>query len=70
MTATELQEFVIGDVGQMALDCAVARSDARDPMLRPRVAEPDLRPGGTVSGPLMFGLADVAMDLALISRAS
>ena len=28
----------------------------------------DLRPGGTVSGPSLFGLADVAFYLAILSR--
>ena len=32
------------------------------------VGEGDLRPGGTVSGPAMFALADVAIYLAILSR--
>lgn len=36
--------------------------------LRLIVAERHLRPGGTVSGPAMFGLADVAFYLALLQR--
>lgn len=32
------------------------------------VAEDHLRPGGTVSGPAMMGLADVTMYAALLSR--
>ncbi|MGL4281424.1 MAG: PaaI family thioesterase [Albidovulum sp.] len=35
---------------------------------RERVAERHLRPGGTVSGPTMFGLADVAVYLAILAR--
>jgi len=31
------------------------------------IAEADLRPGGTVSGPSMFGLADVAFYLATMA---
>ncbi len=36
--------------------------------VRLRVAERHLRPGGTVSGPSMFALADVAVYLAILSR--
>lgn len=32
------------------------------------VSEAHLRPGGTVSGPAMFALADVAIYLAILSR--
>ena len=36
--------------------------------VRLRVTEDHLRPGGTVSGPSMFSLADVAMYLAILAR--
>ena len=36
--------------------------------VRLRVTDDHLRPGGTVSGPAMFGLADVAMYLAVLAR--
>ncbi|MEO0829654.1 MAG: PaaI family thioesterase [Pseudomonadota bacterium] len=36
--------------------------------VRLRIAEKHLRPGGTVSGPSMFALADVGMYLAVLSR--
>lgn len=36
--------------------------------VRLNVAERHLRPGGTVSGPSMFGLADVGAYLAILSR--
>ena len=44
--------------------------DVADDVLRVRLAVSDthLRPGGTVSGPAMFGLADVAMYLAVLAR--
>lgn len=47
---------------------AVERADAAGVTLRLRVAEKHLRPGGTVSGPSIFALADVAMYLAILSR--
>lgn len=36
--------------------------------MRLLVQDAHLRPGGTVSGPAMFGLADVAMYLAVLAR--
>jgi uncharacterized protein (TIGR00369 family) len=36
--------------------------------MRLLTAERHLRPGGTVSGPTMFALADVAIYLAILSR--
>lgn len=37
-------------------------------ILRRPVTDADLRAGGTVSGPTIFGLADVAMYLAILTR--
>jgi len=36
--------------------------------VRRKIGEEHLRPGGTVSGPTIFGLADVAVYLATLSR--
>ena len=36
--------------------------------IRLKVADRHLRPGGTVSGPAMFALADVSIYLAILSR--
>lgn len=68
MDAAALQAFLTRDFGQVAEDFAVERADAAGLTLRLRVAARHLRPGGTVSGPAMFGLADVAMYLAILSR--
>ena len=68
MDKTALQEFLVRDFGQVAADFVVERADAAGLTLRLAVAERHLRPGGTVSGPAMFGLADVAMYLAILSR--
>lgn len=48
-------DFVIEDVS----DCAVR--------VRMPVAERHLRPGGTVSGPAMFALADVSVYIAVLA---
>lgn len=36
--------------------------------VRRRIGEGDLRPGGTVSGPVMFEVADVALYVALLGE--
>ena len=68
MDAAALQAFLARDFGQVAADFVVERADPAGVCLRLKVAERHLRPGGTVSGPAMFGLADVAMYLAILSR--
>lgn len=68
MDAAALQAFLAQDFGQVAADFAVERADAAGVVLRMRVAERHLRPGGTVSGPSIFALADVAMYVAILSR--
>lgn len=68
MDRAALQAFLARDFGQVAGDFAVERADAAGVALRLRVAERHLRPGGTVSGPSIFALADVALYLAILSR--
>lgn len=68
MTAAELEAFLARDFGQVAADFAVAEVTGDGLILRLKIEERHLRPGGTVSGPAMFGLADVAMYLAILSR--
>ena len=68
MDAGALEAFLRRDFGQVAKDFAVDRVDVAGVTLRLKVADRHLRPGGTVSGPAMFGLADVAMYLAILSR--
>lgn len=68
MTATELQAFLLRDFGQVAEDFNVDHADEGGVTLRLWVAERHLRPGGTVSGPSIFALADVAMYLAILSQ--
>lgn len=68
MDRVALAAFLQRDFGQVADDFAVERTDETGVCLRLRVAERHLRPGGTVSGPSMFALADVAVYLAILSR--
>lgn len=68
MDREALTAFLARDFGQVAEELVVERADAAGVTLRLRVGERHLRPGGTVSGPSMFGLADVALYLAILSR--
>lgn len=68
MDAPALEAFLARDFGQVAADFRVDHVDANGLTLRLKVEDRHLRPGGTISGPAMFGLADVAMYLAILSR--
>lgn len=68
MDRAALQAFLATDFGQVAADFTVEAAGADGVTLRLRVAERHLRPGGTVSGPTIFALADVALYLAILSR--
>ena len=68
MDAVALQGFLAREFAQVAGDFTVERADAAGVCLRLRVQDRHLRPGGTVSGPAIFALADVAMYLAILSR--
>ncbi|MBS1302788.1 PaaI family thioesterase [Loktanella sp. SALINAS62] len=68
MTKQDLEGFLIREFPQVGTDFAIdALSDA-ELTVRLKVAERHLRPGGTVSGPSMFALADVSVYLAVLSR--
>lgn len=68
MDRAALTAFLYREFGQVAEEFAVERSDAGGVTLRLKVAERHLRPGGTVSGPSIFALADVAMYLGVLAR--
>ena len=67
MTEAELQAFLAREFPQVAADFVVEAAGL-EAVVRLVVAERHLRPGGTVSGPAMFALADVARYLALLHR--
>ncbi|MES2542441.1 MAG: PaaI family thioesterase [Pseudomonadota bacterium] len=68
LDAAGLTEFLYREFGQVAGDFAVERVAVDGLTLRLKVEERHLRPGGTVSGPTIFALADVAMYLAVLAR--
>ncbi|KAA2316885.1 PaaI family thioesterase [Pseudooceanicola sediminis] len=67
MDAEALSAFLVEVFPQVHADFVI--EDVQDMALRVRlkVAERHLRPGGTVSGPSMFALADVAVYLAVLA---
>jgi uncharacterized protein (TIGR00369 family) len=68
MDAAALTDFLGREFPQVADDFEIL--DVQPDLLRVglRVGERHLRPGGTVSGPTMFALADVGIYLAILSR--
>ncbi|NLJ51676.1 MAG: PaaI family thioesterase [Alcaligenaceae bacterium] len=62
----DIVAFLASDFPQMPVDVLrVGDSSAR---VRHIVTDADLRPGGTVSGPTMMGLADVALYIAILGE--
>ena len=68
MDIPALHAFMQGAFPQVADDFVVERLDQDGLTVRMAIADRHLRPGGTVSGPSMFALADVAIYLAVLSR--
>lgn len=67
MDATSLSAFLAEVFPQVAEDFRV-EAVGEELVVRLRVGELHLRPGGTVSGPSMFALADVGIYLAILAR--
>ncbi len=68
MDQAALTAFLALEFKQVAEDFTVLRVDNDVLEVGLNVGERHLRPGGTVSGPSMFALADVAMYLAILAR--
>ncbi|SLN18847.1 Thioesterase superfamily protein [Pseudoruegeria aquimaris] len=68
MDAEALNGFLHGVFEQVADDFIVESVTEEALTVRLRVSDKHLRPGGTISGPSMFGLADVAVYLAVLSK--
>ncbi|MEO1640717.1 MAG: PaaI family thioesterase [Pseudomonadota bacterium] len=63
-----LQAFVEREFPQLGNDFVIEELADEGARVRLKVAERHLRPGGTVSGPSMFALADVGMYMAILAR--
>ncbi|WP_235962639.1 PaaI family thioesterase [Jannaschia marina] len=68
MDAAALGQFLSAEFLQVAEDFSLERVEEDGLTVRLNVSAKHLRPGGTVSGPSMFGLADVGVYLAILSR--
>ena len=71
LDAGEVMAFLDEVFPQVRDDFVIDRLDPMEITMRLKVADRHLRPGGTVSGPSMFALADVsvyAMVLGMIGR--
>ena len=68
MTAQEIAAFLLAEFPQVAEEMVLDRLDDSVLHLRLAVSDRHLRPGGTVSGPSIFGLADVAVYLVILAR--
>lgn len=69
MTVPELEAFLRKEFPQMyrGSSIAILHADGRTCRIREAYHEGMLRPGGTVSGPTLMALADVAMYVVLLS---
>lgn len=68
MDRDALGAFLAEAFPQVADDFVVERSDPDGLTVRLLTHDRHLRPGGTVSGPTMFALADVGVYLAILAR--
>ena len=69
MTAAELDAFLRTELPQLFNydDLAIEHADGQTCQVRQRFRESMLRPGGTISGPTLMVLADLAMYVVLLS---
>lgn len=68
MDAAALNDFLRRDFTEVADDFSVEEVTDEGVRVRLRVGPQHLRPGGTVSGPSIFALADLGVYLAVLSR--
>lgn len=67
MDIVGLNAFLVAEFPQVADDFEIVSLQAMRIRVRLKTKPMHLRPGGTVSGPTMFALADVAVYLAVLS---
>ena len=67
MTIDQMHDFLREVFPQVHDEFEVLELSEGEITVRLKVSEKHLRPGGTVSGPAMFGLADVAFYLATLA---
>ena len=69
MTAVELEAFLRTELPQLFSydDLSIEHADGQTCQIRQRFRETMLRPGGTISGPTLMALADLAMYVVVLS---
>jgi uncharacterized protein (TIGR00369 family) len=69
MSVAELDAFLLREFPQAFAsgDITIERADGISCLIRERFHDRMLRPGGTISGPTLMALADVAMYVVLLS---
>src|ERR1700751_1506300 len=69
MSVAELEQFLRAEFPQSfgSGDTRIESADGNTCRLRQRYSDQMLRPGGTISGPTLMGLADCAMYIVLLS---
>jgi acyl-coenzyme A thioesterase PaaI-like protein len=65
-TADEIRRFLADDFAQAR--CTVESVGERGAVVRQAIGPGDLRPGGTVSGPVLMAVADVALYVAILGE--
>lgn len=65
-TREELAAFLLREFPQTR--CTIESVGDGEALIRHAVGVPELRPGGTVSGPVMMAAVDVALYVALLGR--
>ncbi|MEO0862604.1 MAG: PaaI family thioesterase [Pseudomonadota bacterium] len=68
MDAEALERFLSAEFLQVAEEFSLEEVTADHLIVRLNVSDKHLRPGGTISGPSLFALADVGVYLAILSR--
>jgi acyl-coenzyme A thioesterase PaaI-like protein len=66
ISTAELNEFLIAEFPQTK--CVVEAVGDRSATVRHRIGFSELRPGGTVSGPVLMTVADVALYVAILGE--
>jgi uncharacterized protein (TIGR00369 family) len=67
MDKDALNAFIVEVFPQVSDDFCVEHVEPMAAQVRLRVKDRHLRPGGTISGPSMFALADVSIYLAILA---
>ena len=68
MDIPALEAFVVREFPQLDSGFAIEALTDEGARVRLKVTNAHLRPGGTVSGPTMFTIADVGMYMAILAR--